>query len=134
MNLSTAILVERSFKKIFKNVAEKFGEPVNNIQLGIYYTNSLHKYIAYKNFNDGLDIVLSDYMDVITSSLAGGAIDAGMAGWGKRYAEQLSSQLDRSVEVNEISILMCYNESGMPRAVLMCSDKKIREINIEKEF
>lgn len=134
MNIATATLVENSFKKIFKNVAKELFTLPENIQLGIYYTEGVHKYMAYKNFTEGMEIKLEDYMDVITASLAGGSIDAGMANGGQRYAAEMSKALDREVSVNEVSVLMCYKNEGMPRAVLMCAGQKVREIDIEKEF
>lgn len=124
-------LTKNTFKKIFTNLSREFDAPPENIQLGIQYKNGSHNYEAYKNFQKEKDIELNDYVgSSIGFDLTGGvsSIDMVIGESGVRYANELNCKTD------DIKIIMAYKEKELPRAALLQNNKKVREIDIQKEF
>lgn len=129
-----AHLAKNAFKKIFKNLAKELQEPVENIQLGIYYPDGC-KFEAYKNFEKVKDIALDSYIGRAIDFTGGtAAIEMTIAEAGPRFVKELSEKLNREVSVGEVNIIMKYNEDKLPIAVLLCDGQKQRVINIETEF
>ena len=132
-------LAKKSFNKIFKNLADELGEDVNNVLIGICYENGEQKYEAYKKTDTGFErlknIDLNDYCGMVLD-LSGGtsAIDATIASSGPRFAKEVSEKTGKEIGVDDIEILMRYNNGEIPKAVLMADNKKQRDINIEQEF
>lgn len=127
-------LAKNAFNKIFKNLAKELGEPVENIQIGIYYPDGC-KYEAYKNFEKVKDIDLDAYTGMGIDFTGGtAAIDMTISQAGPAFAKELSEKLNREVSVSGINIIMKYCEGKLPLAVLLCDGQKQRVIDIEKEF
>ena len=142
-----SFLAEKSFRKIFTNLAKEVNQKVEDIMIGICYESGNHKYIAYVkdggSFKPVLDaegkvrsIDLDDYSGMLMD-LSGGtaAIDSTIAQSGPRFARELSEKLQKEIKVDDVSILMKYKENDLPFAVLMTNgNEKQRNINIEAEF
>lgn len=129
-----AHLAKNAFKKIFKNIASEFEVPVENVQLGIYYTEGC-KFEAYKNFEKVKDITLDAYIGRAIDFTGGtAAIEMTIAEAGPRFVKELSEKLKREVALGSVNIIMKYNDDKLPVAVLLCDGEKQRVINIENEF
>lgn len=120
-------LVAKTFNKIFKKVAEELNEPVENIQLGIYYVGSSFKYEAYRNFVKEKDIELDNYLNILEIGLSS-TIDSTIGQAGPRFAKECEC------EMSNINIIMKYREGELPAAVLMAKEQKVRLVDIETEF
>ena len=132
----TAWLATKSFNKIFNNLAKELNEDVSIIQIGIYYKNSCHKYVAYTNFVKGKEINLGDYFDnIIDLAITEGSVDSTIGQAGPRYSKELSQKLQREVKTDDVNIIMKHKKDGeLPYAVLMLGQEKQRAIDIETEF
>lgn len=120
-------LVKRTFNKIFKKVAEELKEPVENVQLGIYYEGSSSKYESYRNFVKERNIELDEYLNILEMGLSS-MIDSTIGQAGPRFAKECEC------ETADVNIIMKYRENELPAAVLMVKGQKVRLVNIEEEF
>ena len=133
MNAGLLTIVENVFNKIFISLSEELKEDVSNLQLVIYYGKNGNKYSVYKNYKDGNEIVLDNYLNVLYLGFAT-TIDSSIMQGGPRYAKELTEKLNKPVNVDDVSIMMKYKKNELPLFVLMAFQKEQREINIEQEF
>lgn len=130
MGMMVKFLAKKTFNKIFANIAKELGEPVANIQIGIYYKDGVHKFEVFRKFIREKDIELDDYVGGAVDFSGGTAvIEATIAQSGPKYAKEIGC------EVSDVKIIMQHNEkSGLPDTVLLNGKTKVRKIDIEKEF
>ena len=122
-------IAKNTFKKVFVNLAKELSCKEENIQLGIAYVGGKHQFEAYKDMRKEKNITLDKYVGYAIDFTGGThVIEATIAQAGTNFAKTLECPVD------DIKIVMAYNKDGMPKAVLMRGQEKIRMIDIEKEF
>lgn len=119
-------IVKNTFEKIFNNLSKEIGEPVSNIQLGIYYTpEGSQKYEVYRQYKKEKDIEIGNYVGTLIDWSGGTAvIDATIAQAGAGYAKELGKPIEL------INIIMQHVKGKLPNAVLMVDGKKERNIDV----
>jgi len=122
-------ITKNTFNKIFANLAKEMGAKIDDVQLGIFYVKGEQKYEAYHNLEKVKDIELDEYCGSIID-FSGGTevINSTIARAGSVYAKEHGCNID------EVNIIMKYNNAKLPMASLMISGRVARRIEIEKEF
>jgi hypothetical protein len=122
-------ITKNTFNKVFNNLAKELESNVSEIQLAICYSEGQQKFEAYRNFKKEKDILLGDYVGSVIDWSGGTiVIESTIAQAGARYAKELGVPLDN------IRVIMKYNDGKLPDAVLLNGDEKVKKIDIETEF
>lgn len=122
-------IAKRSFGKIFKNLSADLDCPISDVKIGITFKDGVHAFGAYKGRDFVKGIKLDDYVGSVVDFSGGtSVVETTIAQSGPRYAKECEASID------DIEIIMQNNDNSLPDAVLLCMNKKIRRIDIEKEF
>jgi hypothetical protein len=122
-------ITRNTFNKVFKNLANELNTMIENIQLGISYKEGNQSFTAYKNFKLEKQIMLGDYVGAAIDWSGGTVIiESTIAQAGAKYAKEFNTPIDN------IKVIMQYNNGELPNAVLLNNNEKVRKIDIETEF
>lgn len=122
-------VARNTFNKVFKNLAKELNTIVENIQLSIQYKEGKQIFVVYKNFKAEKEITLGDWCGAVIDWSGGSVIiESTIAQGGAKYAKEFNTPIDN------IQVIMQYNNGELPMAVLMNANQKVRKIDIETEF
>ncbi len=123
-------LVINKLDEVFNNMAVELKCPVELIQVVISFPNGGHRYDIYKDFEEvKTGISLDDYGSTAidwSGSLI--LIDATLAQSGGKLAKECEA------DINDIKVVLKHREGDIPDAVLLCKNRRVRRIDINKEY